>query len=96
MTGNKALMREIKAAQPQWFSRGNKRFFHDVQYAAYYGKATGNRYMVRSTYAWTDMFGNAPRLHYRINRIGENHEIQPLVDGEFKTWESVQQWLRLN
>lgn len=96
MTGNRELMQEIRKAQPAWFSRSNKRIFNDKQYAAFYGKTTGNRYMVRSTYAWTDMFGAAPRLHYRINPIDDNHDIRPLVDQVFDSYQDVKDWLREN
>jgi hypothetical protein len=96
MTDNKSLMRNIKQKQPAWFSPENRRFFNDVSYWAYYGKRTGERYMVRSTYAWTDMFGSPPRLHYRVNRIGEDFDIRPLVDREFHDLDEVEEWLEEN
>jgi hypothetical protein len=96
MTGRKYLMRDIRKAQPEWFSRENKRFFNDVEYAAFYGEATGNRYMVRSTYAWTDMFGSAKRLHYRINPIADDFKLLPLIGTEFATFADVQKWLKEN
>jgi hypothetical protein len=90
------LLREIKEHNQQWFAGGNKRFFGDVNYKAYYGKATGNRYLVRATFAWSDMFGQPRKLHYRINPIGENFEILPLIDTTFRDIFAVKDWLRVN
>ena len=63
---------EVKAAQPEWFSRGNMRFFGDHSYMVRYGKVTGDAYLVRSTDAWTDMFGQPKRLHYRVNFLDQD------------------------
>ena len=88
------LLEQIKDANEQWFAPGNKRFFNDVSYQAYYGKKTRNPYLVRSTYAWTDMFGKPPRLHWRINNINaDTLHIENLVDREFKDMEEVKDWL---
>jgi len=97
LTKSPTLLRDIKAANDGWFSRGNKRFFNDISYKAYYGKKTGKAYLVRSTYAWTDMFGKPTRLHYRINNINqESLEIQSLLDQEFNDIFEVKAWLRGN
>lgn len=50
-------MSKLKELNPQWFARGNKKFFGDISYKLVYGKARGNRYLLRSTYMWSDMFG---------------------------------------
>jgi hypothetical protein len=94
--GNRSyLLRSIKANNDGWFTRANKRFFNDVAYMAYYS-GEGERFLVRSTYAWTDMFGAKPRLHYRVNPIGDNFQIQPLIDTEFNSLDDVKMWLRLH
>jgi len=95
LTKSIPLLRQIKVAQPEWFSRGNKRFFGDVSYRAYYGKATGKAYLVRSTYAWTDMFDQPRRLHWRINEVNqETLEIEPLLDESFDDIFTIKAWLR--
>ncbi len=97
LTKSAPLLRQIKAANGQWFSRGNKRFFNDVSYRGYYGKKTGKAYLVRSTYAWTDMFDRPKVLHYRINNINQDTlEIEPLIDQTFNNIFEVKAWLRDN
>ena len=91
------LLRKIKEAQPEWFSRSNKRFFNDKDYKGYYGKVSGNPFLVRSTYAWTDMFGQKPRLHYKINRVNpESYKIESLIDTQFTDIYAVKTWLNEN
>ncbi len=90
------VLRDVKAAQPEWFSRKNKRFFGDVNYRVLYGKVSGERFLVRSTYAWSDMFGAPKRLHYRINRLDDNLKIRLLVDDAFRSIGDVKDWLKVN
>lgn len=95
LTKSKPLLRAIKEANPTWFSKENKRFFNDVEYKAYYGKATGKAYLVRSTYAWTDMLGEPRKLHWRINNLNQDTlEIEPLNDDVFGDIFEVKAWLR--
>lgn len=97
LTKSPTLLRDIKRANEGWFSRGNKRFFNDVSYHAYYGKKTGKAYLVRSTHAWTDMFDSPQQLHYRINEINqETLKIEPLINEMFKDIFAVKAWLRTN
>ena len=97
LTRSKPLLRAIKEAQPDWFSRENKRFFNDVSYRGYYGKKTGNPYLVRSTYAWTDMFDHPRRLHFRINQLNpDTKKILDLLNQEFANIFEVKAWLRDN
>ncbi len=97
LTKRPTLLRDIKETNGDWFSRGNKRFFNDVEYRGYYGKKTGKAYLVRSTYAWTDMFGGARRLHYRINNLNQKTlDIEPLIEQEFSDIFAVKAWLREN
>lgn len=88
------MLTQVRAAQPEWFSRGNKKFFGDVSYLVLYGRRTGERYLARSTYAWTDMFGASRRLHWRINRLKEDLRIGALLDPTFSTLTDVKNWLR--
>jgi len=84
----------LKEAQPNWFSPENKRFFGDVSYKVLYSKIGKKPYLVRSTYAWSDMFGKPKQLTYRINPINtDNFKIEPLTDDVFKTLDDVKDWL---
>jgi len=85
---------EVKAVQPEWFSRGNKRFFNDIAYNVLHGKTTKRPYLVRKTYAWTDMFGQPKRVHFRINPLKEDLKIDTLVDQEFRDIDAVKEWLK--
>jgi hypothetical protein len=91
-----ATLAEVKAAQPEWFSRKNKKFFKDVSYRVLHSKKTGEPYLARSTYAWTDMFGKKPRLHWRLNPLDNNLIIRPLIDDEFSDLWAVKRWLKEN
>lgn len=97
IANNRRSLSDIKQANSGWFSRGNKRFFGDVSYMAYYGKKTGKLYLVRSTYAWTDMFGSPKTLHYRINNINQDTlDIENLIDDKFDCLADVKAWIREN
>lgn len=91
----KVDIRNLKMAQPDWFSRGNKRFFNDVAYRVLRGKETGNIYLVRSTYGWTDMFGGKRKLHWRINAVDPvTLRIGELVNETFADIWEVRKWLK--
>ncbi|KKN56439.1 hypothetical protein LCGC14_0572120 [marine sediment metagenome] len=97
LTKSPTLLRDIRGANGEWFSQSNKRFFNDVSYRAYYGKATGKAYLARSTYAWTDMLGQPKRLHWRLNEINQNTlEIESLIDEEFSNIFTLKAWLRVH
>lgn len=85
---------QVRAAQPEWFSRKNKRFFGDVGYKVLHD-SKGQAYLVRSTYAWTDMFGQPRTLHYRVNKLDADLKIRSLVNQTFRDLEHVKQWLRM-
>jgi hypothetical protein len=88
-------MSQVRAAQPEWFSRKNKRFFGDVGYKVLTGKQSRKPYLVRSTFAWTDMFGQPRTLHYRVNTLDtETLHIGGLVDKNFRDMDSLREWLR--
>jgi len=92
-----ALLQGIKDAQPEWFSAGNKRFFVDVSYSAYYAKKTGKPFLVRSTYAWSDMLGQPRKLSYRINGINpDTLKIELLVEETFNNLCAARDWLEFN
>lgn len=97
---SRVTLSDVKAAQPQWFSRENKRFFGDLGYRVLHGKKSGRAYLVRSTCAWSDMLGKPKTCHFAINPIAEDLRIQPLVkaaDGLHKQFGSIDQvhdWMR--
>jgi len=86
-------MTQVRYAQPEWFSRENKRFFGDVAYKVLHGKVSRKPYMVRSTYAWTDMFSQPRKIHYRGNRINDDLTIGKLLDYTFSNLDEVKEWL---
>lgn len=85
-------LREIKQSNPKWFTAENKEFFKDVDYWAMPGKS-GLMFLVRSTYAWTDMFWEKATLHYRINSLGEGLIVGNLIDDVFADMDEVEEWL---
>ena len=88
---------DVKEAQPHWFTPENKRFFNDVSYKVLTGKASHKPFLVRATYAWTDMFGSPKRLHYRVNPLDpDTLKIQALIDQTFRDLEEVKDWLEDN
>lgn len=87
------LLSRIAQAQPKWFSVENMRFFNDLKYWAM-KSASGKIFLVRETYAWTDMFDRPPRLHFRVNEVNATTlKIGGLVEQEFKTMDDVAEWL---
>ena len=101
ITNNKFMLKKLISDNHDWFSKINKRFFNDRQYFFMYSGA-GNRYMVRSTFAWSDMFGQPARLHYKINTIKNDQNdsyilrVGNLLDNEFKNMSDVKNWLKQN
>lgn len=90
------VLAQIKQANPNWFSRSNKRFFGDINYRLLYGKKSGERFLVRLTNAWSDMFDGVKKPHYRINTINDDLTIGKLLDQQFADMDSVRAWLKEN
>lgn len=94
-------LQEIINKQPEWFNKGNRKFFGDRSYWLRYSNK-GNRYLVRSTYAWTDMFGSKKTLYYCINNINNDLTISGFVEDSnflhirFENMEDVNKWLKEN
>lgn len=86
-------MQAVREANEMWFSPKNKKFFQDVSYRVLHS-SSGQPYLVRSTYAWSDMFGGQKRLHWRINAIDRDLKIGTLLKKEFATLEDVKEWLQ--
>ena len=87
---------DIRTMQPDWFSRKNKRFFGDCSYKLLHGKVSKKPFLVRATYAWSDMFGSPKRLHYRVNTIKDDLHIGNLVEQSFSDMDDVKDWLANN
>jgi len=84
---------QVKDAQPNWFSRSNKRFFGDIQYWVLQGKS--RPYLLRSTFMWSDMFGQPKRVCYRVTEINpETLQIEHLIDDIFRTREDAKDWIK--
>jgi len=88
-----ATLSDVKQANDGWFSRKNKAFFGDIDYRVLHGK-DGEPYLVRSTYQWSDMFGQPQKVSWRINLLSDELKIMPLVDTVFNSLDSVKDWLR--
>ena len=85
---------EVKAKNKLWFSKGNKKFFGDVSYRILHGGTSKKPFLVRSTYAWSDMFGRPRTLHWKINRIEDDLEIGEMFDQDFMGLELVKYFLK--
>ncbi len=85
---------DVRNAQPGWFSRGNKRLFGDVSYKLLHGKTSKQPFLVRSTFMWSDMFGQPKTLCYRVNTIKADLSIGPLIDKVFHSLDDVKEWLK--
>jgi len=76
---------EVKRSNPNWFDRGNRSLFGDQRYWILHSK-TGIPYLLRSTYGWSDMFGQKKKLSYMINALDPlTLKIRPKLDEVFKT-----------
>lgn len=103
ITNRKYMLRELQEQNPEWFSKKNKRFFQDRTYFFMYSGKTGNPYLVRSTYGWSDMFDKPLTLVYRINAIDSEiidntytgkMSIGKLLDDEFDSLQDVKKFLK--
>lgn len=85
----KTLMQENRT----YFQRGNKEFFCDLDYRIQH---TGKRkpVLVTKTFAWTDMFDQPRKLHYRIHLIEKNYKIGKLLPNIFYTQNEVDRFLK--
>ena len=88
-------IQEVKQANRTWFGDGNQKFFGDVSYQVLHNKA-GKPFLVRSTYAWSDMFDDKKKLHWRLNSLGDDLKIRPLIDNVFSDLDAVEDWLEYN
>lgn len=98
IANNRFMLKHLKINNPQWFTRENKRFFNDKEYYFMYS-ITGKPFLVRSTFAWSDMFGNEPKLHFRLNNLKDDQEnngdykIGNLIEDIFNSLGEVKAWL---
>jgi len=86
-------IQEVRAAQPEWFSRKNMRFFGDVSYKVLHS-SSHKPYLVRLTAMWSDMFGQPKTYRYRVNEIDSGAKIGKLLDQQFRDIEAVKRYLR--
>ncbi len=85
---------ELKQAHPGYFSRENMRLFGEKEYRILHSKSR-DAYLVRRTEAWTDMFGQPPTEHWRVNPINSaNLSIGNLVEQIFPSLQAVKQWVK--
>ena len=90
---------QVMAANPNWFSRDNKRFFGDLSYKVLHGKVSHTPFLVRKTNAWTDMFDGLKKPHFVVNAIEPGTlKVLSMVPGDvehrrFKDIEEVKEFL---
>ena len=87
---------ELRSLNKKWFLPSNKKFFGDLKYWLLSGKRSRNKYLVRKSDCWSDMFGNSKKYHFRINPISVDGTIENVLDDEFETLEEVKQFLKEN
>jgi len=85
---------ELRSLNNKWFLPSNKKFFGDLQYWLLSGKRSTNRYLVRKSDCWSDMFGNSKKYSFRINPISIDGIIGQVMDEDFTTLEEVKQFLK--
>ena len=97
----KVTMSDVRFANESWFSRSNKRFFGDLDYRLLTGKTSKNKFLVRASNGWTDMFGQPKSVFYAINPIDpETLKIESMLTDtsgqnvRFLSLESVKEFLR--
>ena len=94
-------LEDVRRANPNWFEK--PRFHGDLRYSLHPG-GSGMPYLVRSTYAWTDMLGAKKRLFYVANPIDHvTLKIQPILHDtdfrDFREWDTLRKaiaWLKKN
>jgi hypothetical protein len=94
MNTKTVTLSDVKSANPQWFAKGNSKFFGDCSYQLLRDN-DHEIYLVRSTYGWSDMFGQPKKLTYRINPIDKTTlKIGTLYDNVFNSIDDVKDWLK--
>jgi len=89
-------MTDVREANESWFSRSNKSLFGDIDYRLLTGKKSKDKYLVRSTYGWTDMFGSPKKVFYKINKLDQKTlKIGNMLDPEFRTLDGVKDFLAI-
>ena len=83
---------DVRQANPMYFSKENTKFSGDISCRVLHDKQR-QPYLVRLTYAWTDMFGGERIAHWVINPIGANLEILPHLLARFATLADVKKIL---
>ena len=86
-TGRVQSMAQLRAAHEKFFDRRTCRFFGDVSYKLMTARKTGQRFLVRYSSAWSDMFSGVKTYRYFINPIGSAPDfyIYPMVEDEHRT-----------
>jgi hypothetical protein len=83
---------DVRQVNPMYFSKENTKFSGDISCRVLHDKQR-KPYLVRFTYAWTDMFGGERIAHWVINPIGANLEILPHLLARFATLADVKKIL---
>ena len=84
---------DVQAKHSRYFSRETQILFGDIKYWVLHDK-DHNPYLVRYTTAWTDMFDDIKKPHYKVNPLTPSGDIGQLFEEEFLTLQDVKTWLR--
>jgi hypothetical protein len=86
-------MTELRAANPNWFSRENQRFFEDRQYKAvnYRGKV----YLAQETTQWSGSMGGGPkRYRWVLHPVEAGLKVGPAVEKDFDDLNEIRDWVK--
>ncbi len=90
-------IQEVRQANRKWFDPSSVKFSGDLSYEVLSGEQSNKFYLVRQTKAFTDMFDQKPKLHYRVNHLDQDtYKIGSLTDDIFYTSEAMEAWIILN
>ncbi len=85
---------DVRRVQPGWFSPVSKRYFGDIKYLVLRGKVSGDLFLVRSTYNWTEVLDGAKKVTYRVNKLDQSTlEIGDMTADVFETLDATKVWL---
>jgi|TARA_R100001530_G_C4319483_1_gene155308 hypothetical protein len=89
---NIKTLQDLKSANQQFFAKGNKRFFGDIDYRLLTGKESKTKFLIQHTYQWSDMFGGPKKAVFVVKRISTDGKILSQVE-QFDTLAEVKNYL---
>lgn len=87
------LLDKIKAAQPKFFSAGNRRFMEDI---CFYGRRNkkGNAFLIEKTYMFSSMLGEPRKISFRVHTVNtETFKIEHLLETAYPTFQDAKDYI---